>query len=155
MVDAHHNDLATCVGFTGTQKGMKVPQIFRVTHLMKWLREEMGFLCLHHGDCIGADVEADHLWHGLGGVVFIHPPIDPKKRAFCKVQDYDAIGPMKDYIPRNHDIVDDSYRMIVAPNNMTEMKRGSGTWATFRYAMELKRPTHLVFPTGEVQNFNV
>lgn len=142
------------VGFTGTQEGMIETQIFRLTHLLNWLYTEKGFRVLHHGDCQGADAQAHYLWHGLGGNVRIHPPVIAAKRAFCEVTRGDSIAGALDYISRNHAIVDESFRLIVAPLQMEEVRR-SGTWATFRYAKRLKRPIHVVFPNGEVLNYNV
>lgn len=99
----------------------------------------------HHGDCIGADAQAH--WNALVVPVFIiiHPPIDSKKRAFCfnKTSYPDCLivrqRDPKPYLDRNHDIVDESDFLIVAPKTDQEETR-SGTWATYRYAKKVGKP---------------
>lgn len=155
MVTAIIHDSSIHVGFTGTQDGMNELQIFRCTHLMDWLRKK-GYEVLHHGDCIGADAQADYLWHSLDGKTCIHPPIVAAKCAFCALQNGDTICIPEEYLSRNKWIVDQTSRLIVTPKTTTEVMR-SGTWSTFRYAMQpkLKRPIHLIWPNGTVENYNV
>jgi hypothetical protein len=118
------------IGFTGTQLGMTVNQRAALyTALQKFCRDGGQF---HHGDCIGADAEAHKIAESLGLTIVIHPPIKENKRAFCG--DYMSRRcPPKDYIERNHDIVDMTDILIVAPKSNFEELR-SGTWATYRYA---------------------
>lgn len=60
--------------------------------------------------------------------VIIHPPIDPKKRAWKNAS---MIMPEKDYMTRNQDIVNAVEVLIACPGEMTEQLR-SGTWSTIR-----------------------
>jgi hypothetical protein len=120
------------IGFTGTQAGMNPYQLGRVLHHLRPFRG--GHVHFHHGDCIGADAQAVEIAVSLGFYIVCHPPINKYKRAFCG---FDEIHPEKDYIPRNHDIVDSSAFMLATPKTAVEELR-SGTWATIRYAKKVR-----------------
>lgn len=128
------------VGFTGTQKGMTDYQKSVIT---KWL-ESHGVTELHHGDCLGADEQIHHIARGQNIMVVTHPPLNPAKRAFCRVP---GDRELKPYLERNHDIVDETEYLIAATRtNMEEMR--SGTWATVRYARRMHKPIWIVTPNG-------
>lgn len=114
------------IGFTGTRDGMSESQ-------KQALRVALGSASeFHHGDCIGADAEADAIARQLGIAVVIHPPTDSSRRAFC-VRPGDVVRAPRPFIERNHAIVDESQQLIAAPKSDVEALR-SGTWATVRYA---------------------
>lgn len=129
------------VGFSGTQKGMRRWQSEGVKEFIRLLKPTYG----HHGDCIGADDQFDAICHFNGVLTVIHPPEDPKKRAFC--EGYADILEPKPYIERNHDIVDAVDLMIFTPFELREVLR-SGTWATWRYACKVKKPWIIFSPIG-------
>lgn len=128
------------IGFTGTQIGMTDEQKKRLKILLK----QMKATSLSHGDCIGADEQAHKIAKSLGLEIYIHPPIDSSKRAFCK--DYDVIYPPKDYLKRNKDIVNESDRIIAMPKGKEELR--SGTWATVRYAKKQCKSIIVIYPSG-------
>jgi hypothetical protein len=102
----------------------------------------------HHGDCVGADAEAHRIASFILGPekIWVHPPLNEKKRAFS------ADGhklPPKDYLERNHDIVDAATVVFATPKTQGETLR-SGTWATVRYAQKQDRLVFVVTPDGEV-----
>jgi hypothetical protein len=97
--------------------------------LLKQLRKE-GYEVFRHGDCIRSDAQAHDLAIEAGFAVVIHPPSNPKKRAWKKA---DSVRPPKPYLERNWDIVNESQFLIATPRTMEEELR-SGTWATIRYA---------------------
>lgn len=142
------------IGFTGTQHGMNGYQMFTVKAILQdaWAR---GFRFFRHGDCIGSDEQAHEIAYGLGYMVTVHPPINPNKRAWMGFEDHMPfwtnpgirilVLPAKDYIPRNHDIVDNSIEMIATPHESHEQLR-SGTWATVRYARRCGKLKYLVLP---------
>lgn len=101
---------------------------------------------LHHGDCIGADAQAHQIALELNIDIDIHPPIRDDKRAFCKV--CRTIFLAKDYLIRNHDIVDASDIMFATPFEYEEQLR-SGTWATIRYAQKQHKTLYIISPDGE------
>jgi hypothetical protein len=119
------------VGFTGTQLGMTEGQIRYLKSELKRVKATN----LHHGCCIGADKQANDLARSIKILTEGHPPIITDKMARCIV---DIMHPPKDYIPRNHEIVDMCDLLFVAPRYNYEEQR-SGTWATFRYADKIGR----------------
>ena len=122
------------VGFTGTQRGMTDAQ---QSQIRSWL-EGLDVTELHHGDCVGADAQADAIARELGMNIVIHPPVSEKKRAFCW-QEGDIYLPSLPYLERNHDIVDSCPILLAAPLGDEQVR--SGTWATIRYAK--KRGKHI------------
>lgn len=118
------------LGFTGTQEGMSDGQKAEFARKVRHLQP----VEFHHGDCVGADAEAHELVrvNVPSCVIHSHPPTDERRRAFCKA---DVVHPAKDFIPRNHDIVDECDFLFAAPRR-NEMELRSGTWATYRYALE-------------------
>lgn len=131
-------------GFTGTQKGMTDPQADKLEEALSYLPK--GRWIGHHGDCIGADQEFDGMLDVMCFDKIIHPPIDPKKRAFCKGP---TILKPKPYLERNHDIVDAVEFMFAAPKEKLPKTR-SGTWATIRYAEKLCKTLIMIYPDGTV-----
>jgi len=116
------------VGFTGTQIGMCAAQ---KKALIEYL-QGLDAVTLHHGDCIGADKEADDICKALGNIdTIVHPPENESKRAFCK--GYSRIAVPRPYLERNRHIVNCCEVLIVAPKTNEEETR-SGTWSTYRYA---------------------
>ncbi len=134
------------VGFTGTQTGMTSAQIQQVDYL---LEDSLTTSIAHHGDCIGADADFHRLSRLNGLELHGHPPINPSKRAFCEFYSTEEVEEEKEYIERNHDIVDAVDWMIACPAGFKEELR-SGTWATIRYARNIERPGKIVWPDGKV-----
>jgi hypothetical protein len=126
------------VGFTGTRKGMTKKQRLSLQSTLEAFIKLDGATIeeFHHGDCIGADAEADAIAYEYANNMIIHPPIDSKHRAFCNSNDtsgiYTILEP-KDYLDRNKDIIDAVDVLIFAPETKEEQLR-SGTWYTVRYA---------------------
>ena len=135
------------LGSTGTQEGMTYPQRDKVITFLSLIDE------LHHGDCVGSDEQMHTMARGLGNIwIVVHPPLNSTKRAFCIG---DVIKPEKPYIPRNHDIVDATDFIVASPKGYVEELRGSGTWATIRYAKKIGKPLIIIFPDGTTETFNM
>jgi len=126
------------VGFTGTQKGMTEGQSKSIEN---WLRHHNPSE-VHHGDCIGADSQFHQIAKNQGIEICIHPPDDPRKRAF-------SIGgqmrPERPYLLRNHHIVESCDVLIATPKENEEIIR-SGTWATIRHARKEKKKVIVFYP---------
>lgn len=128
------------IGFTGTQGQMTSNQVLQVIRLLENLKPSE----VHHGDCVGSDA----FFHKLvrqtlpQTLIVIHPPFDPKKRAFCEG---DLILEAKPYLERNHDIVNQTSALIATPKTQHEVLR-SGTWATIRTAKKLNKNLYIVLP---------
>lgn len=122
------------VGFTGTRKGMSERQKNKLVEIFTDFRNGGDQIVFHHGDCEGSDAEADLIARNFKAEIHIHPPNNPKNRAFC-YQEGDHIYPEKPYLVRDRDIVDAVQMMLAAPkDDKREEFRGSGTWASYRYA---------------------
>lgn len=130
------------LGFTGTSSDVTEPQRSELT---KTFIQLLPFE-LHHGDCENADQLAHMTARRLGVRVVLHPPKIFGKRAFC---DYDERRPSQPYLERNHNIVLETEALVALPRTLSEELR-SGTWATVRYARKLRRPIHIIYPSGEV-----
>jgi hypothetical protein len=153
------------IGFTGTRRGMTPPQAEAFYNYLKgvyWTfpKDRIEF---HHGDCAGADAQAHaHVatTYGLVTDIHIHPPISSSARAFCELRERPhgkramtlVTYPVKDYLERNHDIVDAVDLLIATPKEDQEVMR-SGTWATIRYARKKLKPVAIFLPSGEVRFF--
>lgn len=128
------------VAFSGTQQGMNLRQIMFVRMNL----EEGDVIELHHGDCKGADEQVHKIAMDLGLTIIVHPPEDPKKRAWCGIKEGTTgqnvvVLDAKPYLDRNHDMVDQSKELLAAPATKEEVLR-SGAWATIRYAEKRKKP---------------
>ena len=130
------------VGFTGTQKGMTWQQIKEVNREILLLSPSE----FHHGDCIGADEEAQKIAYRLSCSIHIHPPIISTKRAFTSGN---VLYMPKPYLERNHDIVNAVYVLIACPKGKETLR--SGTWATIRYAISKKIRTIIIYPNGVIE----
>lgn len=128
------------IGFTGTSKRMPEAQTATLWVLLSGVEE------LHHGDCVNADAEAHDVVRAHGGYVVLHPPTDPKSRAFCTADE--TRDPLP-YLDRNHAIVDETEELVACPRLFVEELR-SGTWATVRYARSRQRRVTFVWPDGSV-----
>jgi hypothetical protein len=136
------------VGFTGSRYGMQEIQEEKLIELLK----EKGLDEFHHGDCIGSDKIAHEAIrkHFSNAKIFVHPPKQKRNRAFC-IGDYKA--PEKEYIVRNHEIVDASDVVIATPKHKTELQR-SGTWKTIRYAKKVNKDLYIIYPSGKIENIH-
>ena len=93
----------------------------------------------HHGDCIGADAQFHDVFRSYAKVMHAHPCTIEELRAHC-VADviHDPLPPLE----RNLVIVRSIDILIAAPAQDNEIKRGSGTWATIRYARKAGLTIH-------------
>ena len=123
------------IGFTGTKKGMTKYQKDKVRSTLEECYEISGTNIFHHGDCIGADAEAHDIAADIGYYIVIHPPKDPKARAFKTAFQYQMMLP-KPYLDRNRDIVDSCQLLIATPDGPEVLR--SGTWSTIRYANKVR-----------------
>lgn len=133
------------IGVTATRAGLSPAQL-DVAHYVFTSNDVEE---LHHGDCVGGDAELhDVLLEAEPDArVVIHPPDDPRHRAYCAAREGDAVLEEKYYTDRNHDIVDAADVVVAFPSSGREKVR-SGTWATIRYARKLAKPLVIVYPTG-------
>jgi hypothetical protein len=133
------------VGITGTQDGCTDEQFVTLGIVLKFYRDN-GYNRLDHGDCIGVDAEAHLLARQLEyEIIGIHPPIMSGRRAFKKS---DLMFEPKEYLKRNYDIANVCNTLVAVPKQSDEVRRGSGTWATIRYARTFEKPIIIILPDG-------
>ncbi len=137
------------VGFTGTREGMTIIQWDQFEFLFSYYDVTE----FHDGDCVGADTQAHATARGLSPrpKMIGHPCNLHKYRAY---NEYDITHPIKAPLVRNRVIVANSDLMFAAPKEFDEVLRGSGTWATIRYAKSREVPLIVVFPDGTEERFN-
>lgn len=126
------------VGITGTRCGMSQPQ---KDHIRKFLTN---FPCkeLHHGDCVGADVEVAEIAKELGVKTICHPPTKQDSRGFHKSDEFRE--PLS-YFARNRKIVEETEFLLVVPFQM-EWQPFGGTWYTHDYAKKTGKQFLIVWP---------
>lgn len=106
------------------------------------------------GDAIGADSQA----HGT--VVMLkemgrdiktigYPCNIPDQRAF---NEFDELEEVRKPLVRNRLMVDRSFYLLAAPFEYEEVLRGSGTWATIRYAHKSHMRHTIVWPDGTFEH---
>lgn len=140
------------LGFTGTQDGMTPLQMNALGQYLDITRPEE----VHHGMCIGADEELDHMlgYYSWPTKIVGHPGVDyvglPSKRGNTNP---DLVLSPFPYIVRNHNIVNKTEALWATPRGMLEERR-SGTWATIRYAKKIDRPVIIFYPDGTFSAYN-
>ena len=140
------------IGVTGTRSGMNEHQKAELMHFMKLTVSAFALnnesVEVHHGDCVGVDVEFAELAKELGFKTICHPPEKNELRAFHKS---DEIREPKSYFARNRNIVDECDLLIVIPYQDSHQKSG-GTWYTYDYAVKKQKPTHVIFPMNKTND---
>jgi hypothetical protein len=151
------------IGFTGTQSGMTN---FQKTVLKEILLAEKCSEFIH-GDCYGADAQANDISKWFVDFISIFPPDNSNKRAWCfnpqrvdRKWEWLKVGlinaeetryikvrwaPKDSYLERNRHIVDNCDMMIACPKEDKHTVR-SGTWATIRYAWSVHRKIVIIPP---------
>lgn len=140
------------LGFTGTQQGMTNAQWEAVRRLFFYT---LNVTVLHHGCCVGADLQAHRLALEHSAYIVGHPPTDVKKCMLVDLKEFDEIRLAFGYMTRNYHIVREGVDGLVAtPKEAREVLR-SGTWSTIRRARKHPhvadhKPIWIVLPDGDV-----
>jgi hypothetical protein len=134
------------IGFTGTREGLTNLQVFELARLFV-INSEL-YDTFIHGDCIGADADADHIAYSLGYAIKMRPCTLESMRAYCR-SGIIVAEPMPP-LERNKLIVGDSNLMIACPKEMKEVRR-SGTWATIRHSIKMGTKLVIIYPDGSLE----
>lgn len=146
MVDrTDREDTDMKLGFTGSREGATSVQLGKLTSFLRGATE------FHHGDCVGADEEANELAFLMQVPTVLHPPTDNKQRAFT-FGHYKSAFPAP-YLVRNQDIVNQTDVLVAFPKSDQEEIR-SGTWSTIRYARKIGKQLIIIYPDGRVEKEN-
>lgn len=152
------------IGFTGTSRGLNPWQKAGLLDFFSSLKirlREQGIteIEFHHGDCIGADDEAATIVAGIGGFTIVAHPGFPKGKP--DNTQFRAFNPhsnlvleSKEFIVRDHDIVNATDSMIAGPHSEQELVR-SGTWTTVRYARKKNRPVTMCWPERRMETLRL
>ncbi len=127
------------IGVTGTRSGMTEYQKKEVTTMLAKFGSSN---YLHHGDCVGVDVEVAQIARELGYHIICRPPEKDDLRGFFYSDSYEL---PKSYFARNRDIVDSTDFLFVVPYQM-EWQLNGGTWYTHDYAVKKKKPLKIFWP---------
>jgi hypothetical protein len=135
------------IGFTGTRRGLTPAQKDALLDTLISLAPET--VEAHHGMCVGADDEFDHLvrdvYDPANRRIVGHPPEDQKHYAPAVC---DVMWSPKPYLERNKNIVYKCEALIACPDGPE--KRRSGTWSTVRHARSSRKPVFVIWPNGSV-----
>lgn len=138
---------------TGTREGMTIDQwaTFGILVSEFW-SFQTGPFEWHDGDCVGADSQAHQTiaklkLMGLPVELHGHPCNLDSFRAW---NEYDVTHEIRPPLVRNRVMVDASDLVIATPKEFEDVPRGSGTWATIRYARLKGRPLVVVWPDASV-----
>jgi hypothetical protein len=141
-------------GQTGTRDGATRLQLASVG----WLWSRYPIDDLHDGDARGVDAQLSGLAKVFGVPhVTMHPPINPKNRAFCGISDdpdETLVLPPKEYFERDRDVVNAAEVMVACPKqnweNEDRRMRG-GTWYTIYFTRKQHLPLAIVWPNGLIK----
>lgn len=132
------------IGVTGTRKGMNENQRDSVTSFLRGLSMEFDYLELHHGNCVGVDVEVAEIAKELGFRIVSHP--GPKSQYSGKNDEVnDETRETLPYFTRNRRIVNETNFLLVVPFEDTHQNKG-GTWYTYDYALKKGKPMRIFYP---------
>lgn len=136
--------------FTGTRKGLSNDQLLSLDFIVVRLRQQ-GYTVHHNGLAIGADTVALYVarkerFYTVGHPVR-HKDQNRSLRGMCN-----ELRPVWGKpIDRNHNMVNESQLVVACPFEKEEQIRGSGTWATMRYAKRKGRSLCVIWPDGSVE----
>lgn len=128
------------IGVTGTRSGMTEEQFGSVELFLRSTTGE-----LHHGDCVGVDVEVAELAKEIGYRIVCHPPVKDDLRA---KHASDEVREPLSYFARNRKIVDECDVLLVVPYQKTHQSNG-GTWYTHDYAVKQGKKVIVFYGEGE------
>ena len=131
------------VGVTGTREGATDAQMVAVANTVKSLG--IGHE-LHHGDCLGVDVEVAAIAKEHGWKIVCHPPVKTEMQGYFGG---DETRDPKGYLERDRNIVDETELLLVVPLH-TEWQPKGGTWYTHDYAVKQGKPVKIFWPDGRI-----
>lgn len=138
------------IGVTGTRSGMNEKQRKEVVSFLELHSGE-----LHHGDCVGVDIEVAEIAKSLGYKIVKHPP---EKTELQANHASDEERQPFSHFKRNRNIVDECDFLLVVPYQDAWQSNG-GTWYTHDYCCKKKGsekikviyPNRDIVPEGEIK----
>lgn len=141
-------------GFSGTRNGMTPQQKVSFNALMVAAKPS----ALHHGACVGADLDAVRLFCAAfpDSAVIAWPGVSATSKPGQNVRSVEAVAlsgtvePERTYRRRNEKIVEAADMLYAAPPCRPLPPRG-GTKMTISIARRACKPVVIVWPDGEVE----
>lgn len=134
------------IGVTGTRFGANPTQLSLIySFLSEANLQEYGEL--HHGDCIGVDIEVASMARQLGYRIVCHPPLLNEHRGNFGG---DEMREELSHFARNRNIVNSTSLLLVVPQQ-NEWQKYGGTWYTNDYALKVGKPRIIFFPNGTIE----
>ena len=132
------------IGITGTREGMNDHQRRMIICRFELMARDTPELIheIHHGDCVGVDVQVAEIAKSFGHKIVCHPPIKHEMRGYFAS---DETRPPYGYLQRDRNIVDETEFLIVVPKE-NERQLTSGTWYTHDYAKGKSKDLVIIFP---------
>lgn len=138
---------------TGTRHGMTIDQWAAFGDVVGQhldFNQEHEF---HDGDCQGADSQALSTIASLKKMgapitTHSHPSRGQNTENWRAYSDHDVTHESLPPLVRNRVMVDVADLCIAAPREYDEVVKGSGTWATIRYARSKKKHLIIIWPDG-------
>lgn len=140
---------------TATQHGLTDAQTRGVSGFFSMYHVTDRINSLHNGGCIGGDEEiAEIAYSFLPRInIILHPGDTPKKWSTRVFELASEIFPHRGNLERNRYMVDIATHVLACPREGTEVLR-SGTWATIRYAKKTGKRLTIIYPSGEIEEWN-
>lgn len=136
------------VGFSGTRQGMTNDQVLQVHMLLGDLRSA-GATQATHGMCQGADKQFHDMAKALSYFVIGCPGVTTDGYQYFRSNvECDLVMPEKPFLIRNRNIINESDVILITPKETREQFKGSGTWASIRYARTANKPLVVIWPDG-------
>lgn len=139
---------AARIGFTGSREGPTKDQ----RDVWEYMSDGLEGVLMHNGCALGADrYVITHAGSGWSAVFWpanqdgLNWATDIGSPALVHGTTHAIRPPLE----RNRYIVNASEGMIAMPITMEEQRR-SGTWATIRYARNVKKPVLVIGPNGQI-----
>jgi hypothetical protein len=127
------------IGITGTRSGIDTTQFLNVKKILSSYPEGSE---LHHGDCVGVDIQVAAIAKDFGFKIICHPPIKEELRGYFESDEY---RPPLSYFARNRNIVNETDILLVLPYQTSHQNHG-GTWYTHDYAKKVNKQTIVLYP---------
>lgn len=138
------------VSVSGTREGASDAQLLALAETLLHYKETHGSnVELHHGDCLGVDVQAAEVAAIMKYEVVSHPPTKNNMRAF---HDSDVIMPTKGYLERDRDLAELCDVLIAMPL-VHDVNAESGTWYTIRHAMRINKDVIVIDRDGILHHY--
>lgn len=131
------------IGVTGTREGATDAQL---DALISYFESVKCAFELHHGDCLGVDVEVAAIARNYQGRIVCHPPSKTEMQGYYGG---DEVRKPKGYLERDRNIVNETELLLVVPLH-TEWQPKGGTWYTHDHAVKTGKPVKIFWPDGRI-----